>query len=105
MMSKVNDRYLFEDEEGTKTFDLINKEWIPIDPIQSNFNSVGITNLNNLIQNTTKIKNIQSENMLDKGKIFKEPINFKAYKTITNIEVIQIGNLHRKRNINRLYTI
>ena len=45
-----------------------------------------ITGSNNLIINTSKAINFKSK--LGSGQVFKEPINFKAYKTITNIRVM-----------------
>jgi len=72
--------------EKTLTFDLINQEWIVLDPNQENFKNKGITSLDNLIQNTTKIINVKTK--LNSGQVFKEPVNFKAYKVINNINVI-----------------
>jgi neutral trehalase len=48
----------------------------------------GITSLSNLIQNTTKTKKTTSSISLEAGKQFKEPVNLKAFKTISNIGVM-----------------
>ena len=53
---------------------------------QENFKNKGIINLDNLIQNTTKTINFK--NKLGNGKMFKKPVNFKAYKVINNINVV-----------------
>ena len=53
---------------------------------QENFKNKGITSLGNLIQNTTKTINFK--NKLGNGKMFKEPVNFKVYKIINNINVV-----------------
>ena len=81
-----SDSYLIKDENNTLTFDLINQEWIVLDLNQENFKNKGITSLDNLIQNTTKIINVKTK--LNSGQVFKEPVNFKAYKVIYNINVI-----------------
>ena len=80
------DSHLIQDKNNILTFDLINKTWIPLVPSQKNFKNHGITDLSNLIINTSKAINFKSK--LRSGQVFKEPINFKAYKTITNIRVM-----------------
>ena len=77
--------HLIKDGEKTYTFDLINQEWIPIDPSQKNFENVGIVNLGNLIVNTSKVVNFK--NKLGNGQMFKEPVNFRAYRVIKNISI------------------
>lgn len=78
--------HLIKDENNILTYDLINKTWIPLAPSQKNFENHGITDFSNLIINTSKTINFK--NKLGSGQIFKESINFNAYKTITNIKVI-----------------
>lgn len=80
-----DDSHLVKDGNDILTFDLINQEWIVLDPNKENFKNKGITDLGNLIQNTTKIINVKTK--LDSGQVFKESINFKAYKVITNISI------------------
>lgn len=77
--------HLIKDGEKTYTFDLINQEWIPIDLSQKNFENVGIVNLGNLIVNTSKVVNFK--NKLGGGQMFKEPVNFRAYRAINNIRI------------------
>jgi len=80
-----DDSHLIKDGNDILTFDLINQEWIVLDLNKENFKNKGITDLGNLIQNTTKIINVKTK--LDSGQVFKESINFKAYKVITNISI------------------
>ena len=77
--------HLIKDGKNTYTFDSINQEWIPIDPSQKNFENVGIVNLDNLIANTSKVVNFK--NKLGNGQMFKEPVNFRAYRAINNIRI------------------
>jgi len=48
----------------------------------------GITDLSNLIQNTVKSIEVNNKTKLANGQQFNQPINFKAYKSITNITIM-----------------
>jgi hypothetical protein len=84
--AKSSDRYIFSDNNEFKTFDLTNKMWIDVS--SSNETKLkGITSLRNLIQNTKKTIKPQVKTDLETGKKFSEPVNLKAFKTISNISI------------------
>ena len=75
-----------KDGDNVLTFDVINQEWIPIN--NKEFETKGMTDLSNIIQNTTKIIKTTQQTNLTSGKQFSKPLNFRAFKTISNISVV-----------------
>ena len=81
--------HIIKDNDIIKTFDLINQEWIDLtDSSQRTIEKNGMTDLGNLIQNTTKTVKTNKKVDLTNGQQFSQPVNFKAFKAITNISVI-----------------
>jgi uncharacterized protein YjdB len=81
-------KYLFEEDGFTKTFDLNSKTWTTINPNSRDTKSKGISSLDNLIQNTSKSFNATNKNVLSSGNTFKQPVNLKSFKTISSIKVV-----------------
>jgi hypothetical protein len=79
-----SNKYLFQDNGITKSFDLSAKKWLTIDSTQASYESSGIDNLDNLIQNTTK--SFKSTKV--SSNTFSKPVNLKSFKTISSIGVI-----------------
>lgn len=89
--AESGDRYLFSENNEFKTFDLFNLKWTTMKLDNKTTETKGISDLSNLVQNTTK--NFKSENKttLNSGQQFTQPINLKSFKTINNIGVMYSG--------------
>jgi hypothetical protein len=76
---------LIEDSGQKKTFDLGSLTW---KPIKGSVKTKGITDLGNLIQNTTKSIKAPKTTTTETGSQFSKPVNLKSFKTISNISII-----------------
>jgi hypothetical protein len=85
VLTTIENFLAIKDASGSrKTFDPIKKEW---KTLSSNIENKGMTNLSNLIQNTTKQVKLNEKTTLTSGVQFSEPINLKSFKKIDNISI------------------